>query len=546
VAVFATDGFENGAAGGSAGRAGDSPRRPTEAAGRSVRFPLANKSHACHHGPVIEDFERSYRAVQAKDARFDGWFFTAVTSTGIYCRPSCPAMTPKRGNVRFYPTAAAAQLAGFRACKRCQPDATPGSPEWNVRADVVGRAMRLIADGVVDREGVRGLAARLGYSERHLHRQLVAEVGAGPIALARAQRAQTARILIETTDLPFAQVTFGAGFASIRQFNDTVREVFATTPSELRRKARTGGRGANPAAPATGGSISLRLPVRQPFDGDGVLGFLGQRAVPGIEEVLSDTYRRTLSLPHGPAIINLTPRPDHVRCTLRLQDLRDLASAVQRARRVMDLDADPVAVAELLGQDELLAPLVAKSPGRRSPGHADGAELALRAVLGQQVSLAGARTHAVRLVMAAGAPLDEPDGDLTHLFPTADMVAELEPAQLAMPDRRNVTVRLLAAGLADGSIVVDPGADRARLDAQLKALPGIGPWTASYIAMRGLGDPDVFLPADLGLRHALEHLGVPGDPRSAAARAEAWRPWRSYALHHLWASRARPPERTQP
>ena len=504
----------------------------------AVRFPLAGRPEECHDRIVIEDFERCYRAVQGKDARFDGWFFTAVTSTGIYCRPSCPAITPKRANVRFYPTAAAAQLAGFRACKRCRPDATPGSPEWNMRADVVGRAMRLIADGVVDRDGVRGLAARLGYSERHLHRQLTAEVGAGPIALARAQRAQTARILIETTELPFAQVAFGAGFASIRQFNDTVREVFASTPTELRAKARPFGHARSaPAADLAGlGRIALRLAVRQPFDGDGLLAFLGPRAVPGIEELTGATYRRTLDLPHGPAVIDLTPAPDHVRCAVRLHDLRDLASAVQRARRLLDLDADPTAVSDVLGDDELLAPLVAKSPGRRSPGHVDGAELATRAVLGQQVSVTAARTHTARLVMAVGTRLDRPDGGLTHLFPAPAAVADLDPALLAMPASRRRTILGLAAALAGGEITIDAGTDRARLERQLTGLPGIGPWTAAYIALRGLGDPDVFLPSDLGVRRALERLGIPADPRHAASRAQAWRPWRSYALHHLWAS----------
>jgi AraC family transcriptional regulator of adaptative response / DNA-3-methyladenine glycosylase II len=447
-------------------------------------------------------------------------------------------MTPKRANVSFHPTAAAAQQAGYRACKRCRPDATPGSPEWNVRADVVGRAMRLIADGAVDREGVSGLAARLGYSERQLHRQLVAEVGASPIALARAQRAQTARVLIETTDLPFAHVAFGAGFASIRQFNDTVREVFASTPTELRRRRRSM-RGQDSVSTATAvgaGSISLRLPVRQPFDGDDGLAFLALRAVPGIEEVVGGTYRRTLSLPHGSAVIELTPRPDHVACTLHLGDLRDLASAVQRARRLFDLDADPAAVSELLGGDPLLAALVAKAPGRRSPGHVDGPELAVRAVLGQQVSLAGARTHTARLVRAAGVPLEQPDGGLTHLFPPPAAVAALDSGHLAMPERRKATIRRLAAGIVDGTLVIDAGSDRAHLEAQLEALPGVGGWTASYIAMRGLSDPDVFLPTDLGVRRALERLGEAADPRSAADRAEAWRPWRSYALHHLWAS----------
>jgi AraC family transcriptional regulator, regulatory protein of adaptative response / DNA-3-methyladenine glycosylase II len=286
---------------------------------------------------VIEDFDQCYRAVRSKDARFDGWFVTAVTSTGIYCRPSCPAITPKRANVRFLPSAAAAQRAGFRACKRCRPDASPGSPEWNLRADAVGRAMRLIRDGAVEREGVTGLARRLGFSERHLHRQLVAELGAGPLALARAQRAQTARLLIETTTLPFTDVAFAAGFPSIRQFNETVREVFATTPTALRRGGareprhrhhRDGGRVA--AAPV----LTLRLRHRAPLDAAGLLAFLGARAVPGVEawDPLRGVYRRVLTLPHGPGVAVLAPGDpsggDHVRCELRLTDLRDLAAAV--------------------------------------------------------------------------------------------------------------------------------------------------------------------------------------------------------------------------
>jgi AraC family transcriptional regulator of adaptative response / DNA-3-methyladenine glycosylase II len=484
---------------------------------------------------VVEDFERCYRAVQGRDARFDGWFVTAVTSTGIYCRPSCPAITPKPANVRFYPTAAAAQLTGFRACKRCRPDAAPGSPEWNTRADVVGRAMRLIADGVVDRDGVRGLATRLGYSERHLHRQLVAEVGAGPLALARAQRAQTARVLIETTALPVAQVAFGAGFASIRQFNDTVRAVFGATPTALRRAARRRPATTRRGSPAIAGTIDLRLAVRQPFDGGPLLAFLGRRAVPGVEERTGATYRRTLRLPHGPAVVELTPRPDHVACRVRLADLRDLTQAVQRSRRVLDLDADPIAVGELLGADPLLAPLVAKAPGLRSPGHADGPELAVRAVVGQQVSLAAASTHAARLVTAIGIPLAVPDGGLTHLFPDPAALAEVDDRHLALPGSRRRTLRLLAAKLADGTITIDPGTDRVALERQLTALEGVGPWTAAYVAMRGLGDPDVFLPSDLGVRHALALAGAPNDPRRAAALAESWRPWRSYALHHLWA-----------
>ncbi|HEY2636214.1 MAG TPA: DNA-3-methyladenine glycosylase 2 family protein, partial [Solirubrobacteraceae bacterium] len=252
------------------------------------------------------DPERCWRAVEAEDPRFDGWFFVGVTSTGIYCRPSCPARTPKRANVRFYPTAAAAQGAGFRACKRCRPDATPGSPDWDRRADLVGRAMRLIADGVVDREGVPGLARRLGYTERHVHRALVAVAGAGPLALARAQRAQTARVLLETTAMPVTGVAFAAGFRSVRQFNATIREVFALAPRDLRARARRGGR-----APDSG-AIVLRLPFRAPGDAAGVVDHLARRAVPGVEEVVDGAYRRSLRLPHGPGTVELRPAGDHL------------------------------------------------------------------------------------------------------------------------------------------------------------------------------------------------------------------------------------------
>ena len=303
----------------------------------------------CNSRYVHEDFDRCYRAVQSKDPRFDGWFVTAVLTTKIYCRPSCPARSPFARNVRFYPTAAAAQRAGFRACKRCRPDASPGSPEWNTRGDVVARAMRLIADGEVDRIGVTGLAARLGYTPRQLERLLQAEVGAGPLALARAQRAQTARILIETTDLPFGDVAFAAGFASIRQFNDTVREVFETTPTALRRRA-TGrsGRG----APAATGALSLRLPLRTPFAYEGVFGHLAATAVPGCEEVRDGAYRRTLRLRSGNGIVSLTPTPDHVRCLLLVDDFRDVSAAIARCRRLLDLDADPEAVVETLSSDD--------------------------------------------------------------------------------------------------------------------------------------------------------------------------------------------------
>src|SRR5271165_1572462 len=386
------------------------------------------------------DRDRCVRAVRSKDARFDGWFYTAVQTTGIYCRPSCPVVPPKPQNMRFFPSAAAAQQAGFRACKRCRPDASPGSPEWDVRADVVARAMRLIADGVMDDGGVPALASRLGYSVRQVERQLLAELGAGPLALARAQRAQTARLLIETTALPMGDVAFAAGFASIRTFNDTVREVFALSPSQLRERASRGRSGT--------GSLSLRLPFRAPLQPENLFGHLAATAVPGVEEWRDGAYRRTLRLPHGHGIAELRPLPDHVSCLLTLTDLRDLASAISRCRRLLDLDADPVAIGDLLSTDHALAPLVRKAPGRRVPRTVDAAEFAIRAVLGQQISTAAAQTHAGRLAAEHGDRVDDPSGGLTRLFPAVDVLAGLDPAALALPASRRETFAALTTGLA--------------------------------------------------------------------------------------------------
>jgi AraC family transcriptional regulator of adaptative response / DNA-3-methyladenine glycosylase II len=469
---------------------------------------------------VIDD-EQRYQAAVSKDARFDGVFFIGVTSTGIYCRPSCPAITPKRANMRFYRSAAAAQEAGFRACKRCRPDASPGSPEWNIRADVVGRAMRLIGDGVVDRDGVAGLAGRLGYEQRQVRRVITAELGAGPLAIARAQRAQTARLLTETTRLPLSEIAFAAGFTSIRQFNATMHEVFAATPSELRTKSRH--------VPGAPGTLSLRLPYRTPIDLDRMFRFLAARAIPGVESASDTEYRRTMLLPHGTGIVTLTAdAAGYVSCDLRLADLRDLTTAVQRCRRLLDLDADTSPICDVLGKDPLLAPLVTAYPGRRVPGHVDGDELAVRAVLGQQVSVAAARKLGSRLVAAYGKPLEQPDGDLTHCFPSSATLASVDPSTLPMPRSRAGALVGLATALAAGRVSLDPGADREQTFAQLIALPGIGPWTASYICMRALSDPDAFLPGDVGVRDALRLLGGAPDENT-------WRPWRSYAVQHLWA-----------
>src|ERR1700761_7622285 len=532
------------------------------------------------------DDEQQYAAASSRDTRFDGVFVTAVRTTGIYCRPSCPAMTPRRENVVFYPTAAAAQQAGFRACKRCRPDASPGSPEWNVRSDVAGRAMRLIADGVVDRSGVSGLADSLGYSSRQVGRLLTAEVGAGPLALARAQRARTARVLVETTSLPMGDIAFAAGFTSIRQFNATMLEVYDTPPSVLRERAmrregsararaHAGARRSVPGAVAaagpaglarpagaegnvdggTTGVLHLRLPFRPPIDARRMFGFLAARAIPGIEVASPDEYKRTISLPNGFGILSLrpVPRSSWVDCSLVLSDLRDVTSAVQRCRRLLDLDPDPCAISGFFLDDPVVAPLAAGCPGRRAIGAVDGNEIAVRAILGQQVSVAAARRLGARLVALCGTPLPESvamagpqlpaadevpvAGELTHVFPDAATIAGLDPAVLPMPLARGRALVTLAAALASGAVSLDPGADRSAVEAQLLKLPGIGPWTAGYIRMRALSDPDVFLPGDVGVLRALRAIG--GGSRSAAEALSAvdrWRPWRSYAVHHLWAA----------
>ncbi|CAN5474581.1 AlkA N-terminal domain-containing protein [soil metagenome] len=480
------------------------------------------------------DHEQCYRALSSRDVRFDGRFYAEVRTTGICCRPSCPARTPRPGNVEFVPTAAAAQQHGFRACKRCRPDATPGAPDWDIRADLVARAMRLIGDGVVDREGLAGLASRLGYSSRHVTRLLVDELGAGPTALARSQRARTARVLLETTDVSVTDVAFAAGFASVRQFNETVRAVYAASPTELRRAAAPSV--ARPAPPLGGGdaAVTVRLAARRPFAVDDVFRFLATRAVPGIEVGDVASYRRTLRLPHGHGVVSLEPDDAAVRASFRLQDWRDLAPAVERVRRLLDLDADPTAVDHVLEACGVIGPLVRATPGRRVPGSVDPFETAVRAVVGQQISVAGARTVAGRIVAAAGERLAMADEHLTHVFPTPDGIMAVADEHLSMPATRRSTLRAVAAAVIEGSLALHHGADRDEVRGRLLGLRGVGPWTAEYVVMRGLHDPDAFLPTDLGVRHALERAGA------HAGAVERWRPWRSYALHHLWASLAQP------
>jgi AraC family transcriptional regulator of adaptative response / DNA-3-methyladenine glycosylase II len=502
---------------------------------------------------VLFDFDRCYAAVAARDRRFDGQFITAVRTTGIYCRPSCPATAPKRLNVEFLATAAAAQLRGYRACRRCRPDAVPGSPGWNAGADLAARAMRLITDGVIERDGVPGLAARLGYSTRQLGRALTAELGAGPVALARAHRAQSARTLIETTALSMADVAFAAGFASVRQFNDTIRAVYAVSPTTLRGEAaRRAGR-----PEPTPGTIALRLPLRPPYDAAGLFGFLASRAIAGVEVADEHGYARTLRLPHGPAVLSLAPgtRPggavEHLAARLRLTDVRDLAAAVARLRRLADLDADPAAVDAQLAADPALAAPVARVPGIRLPGTVEPTEIVLRALLGQQVTVAAARTAAARLTEHLGEPLPGGSADgwgdgsgegLTRLFPTPAVIAERGAEVLRGPARRTAAILGVAAAMADDSLRVHPGRDPEELRAELTALPGVGPWTAGYILMRVLGATDELLVSDVALAKGAIALGVAVAGRAGQAElgehGRRWRPWRSYAGMHLWRASA--------
>ncbi|MFT4201118.1 Ada metal-binding domain-containing protein [Gordonia sp. (in: high G+C Gram-positive bacteria)] len=462
------------------------------------------------------DFERCYRALESRDARFDGQFFVVVASTGIYCRPSCPARTPKRANVDFVPTAAAAQRRGFRACRRCLPDAVPGSPRWDHAADVAARAMRLIADGVVDRDGVGGLAATLGYSTRQLERILTAELGAGPLALARAQRATNARILLTRTDLPMSEVSYAAGFASVRQFNDTIRAVFAASPTELR------GTPARRSGPPQ--SLALRLPFRKPLNREWLQLHLATHAIPGHGTATS----RILSLPHGPALADIDLRDDFVALRLSHLDLRDLPAAVSRIRRLLDLDADIEAVESVLGASAL-GPLVRAAPGVRVPGSCDPFASIVATMVGQQISTAAARTHLGRLVAELGepAPWTSDDGP-DRLFPTPLALAEHGERVLRGPQRRIEAIVALARAVADGQMELHAGVDASELRVALLARPGIGAWTADYLAMTVAGDPDVLLDTDLVVAKAATALSI--DTRALADVA----PWRSYASMHLW------------
>ncbi|GAA3929992.1 Ada metal-binding domain-containing protein [Microbacterium soli] len=482
-------------------------------------------------------FDERYRAISARDARFDGQFVMAVRSTGIYCRPSCPARTPKPANVTFYPTSAAAHEAGYRACKRCLPEATPGSPAWDARGDAAARAMRLITAGVVEREGVTGLARRLGYSSRHLTRLLTAELGAGPLALARAHRAHTARMLLVGTDMPVSEVAFSAGFTSIRQCNDTIRQVFDMTPGQLRATRRH--RNAESTDAVTPGAIDLVLAHRTPIDTAGVFAWMSARALAGMETATATSFARHLRMPGGPAHLEI--RQDTkgaLRLRARVTRLGDLAPLVAIARRLFDLDADPAGIDQALSAHPPLAPLVAAIPGIRVPGAADPHEMLIRAMVGQQITVAAARTVLTALTERLG----ERTVDGGILFPTMTAIAEHGAEVLRGPSARIRAVTGAAAALASGDLVLTVGDAAAEQRARLLAMPGIGPWTADYVRMRVIGDPDVLLPGDVAMRAGAAASGLPSEPRAIEAWAGRIAPWRSYLTAHLWrAAPIRPP-----
>ncbi|WP_084126934.1 DNA-3-methyladenine glycosylase 2 family protein [Demequina sp. NBRC 110054] len=505
------------------------------------------------------DDDTRYAVIRGRDARYDGQFFTAVLTTGIYCRPSCPARTPARQNVRFYRTSAAAQSAGFRSCRRCRPEAVPGSPDWDASGDVAARAMRLIDDGVVDRDGVEGLSARLGYSSRQLQRILVDELGAPPLALATAHRLHSARALLEHTDLPVTQVALTAGFGSVRQFNDAARRAWGLSPSQVREGRRSRRGAVGPQDDAGTVTVDLRLGTREPFDGARALGFLAARAIEGVERVEPGTaHTRTMRLHHGPARARLAPDATGVHVRLELADPRDLGSAVARCRALLDLDADPVAVAEALSRSEALAPHVATAPGLRVPGSVDRFEAMMRAIVGQQVSVVGARRTLSLLAErwgervalegeadgdgAAGAGAAAAQGDVarsapdarpTLLLPTAEALLDVDPEGGLMPASRWRALLGVARAVVDGEIDTSLGADRAEVRSRLLALPGIGPWTVEYVMLRGYGDPDAFPGTDLVLRRE-----IGGEAKDVSPTAESWRPWRAYAAQHLWTANA--------
>ncbi len=474
------------------------------------------------------DREACYAALKARDRRFDGRFYTCVASTGIFCRPICPAPPPKLENCTFLPSAAAAHAAGYRPCLRCRPEVAPGVAGWRGTANTVSRALALIAEGALDTDNIDGLSERLGVTSRHLRRLFDRHVGASPIEVVQAHRILLAKRLISDTSLPMTDVALAAGFRSVRRFNGAIRATYDRAPTELRRSGR------KPAPDA--GTIRLRLPYTPPYDWPAILSFLGQRAIPGVETVANNSYCRTIAIGEAVGALTVTAdrRKNRLLADITLNRVRALAAIVARLRRLFDLDAEPNAIRTHLGNDPMLAAVIAARPGLRVPGAWDSFELAVRAILGQQVSVAGARTLAARLTNRFGRQAPEAVRGLSHLFPQPEDLAAADLAVIGMPRARAKAIGALARAVIDDPDLLLPFGTLEETQARLCALPGIGPWTAQYIAMRGLSMPDAFPTGDIGVLRALEDGGRRPTAKQADAAAEHWRPWRAYAVLHLW------------
>jgi len=485
------------------------------------------------------DFEACRRAFVTRDARFDGRVFAGVKTTGIYCRPICPARTPKPENMTFYPTAAAAQEAGYRPCLRCRPEASPDLGAWRGTSNTVSRALALIESGALDAGDVDALAARLGVGERQLRRLFRQHLGAAPITVAQTRRVLLAKQLIQETRLPMAEVALASGFGSVRRFNETFQQLFGRPPGDLRRLSGE--------ASAAAAGVTVKLPYRAPYDWEAIIGFLTARAIPGVETVSARRYARTLSVDGAAGVVVVTPgASDFLVAEIRLPKLGALPAVIARIRRVFDLTADPQLIGAHLAQDPALAPLVEARPGLRAPGAWDGFEMAVRAILGQQITVAAARNLAAKLVASYGAPIEDaaagPLG-LTHVFPTPARLAGEDIAALGMPKARGRALAALAGTVAADPAIFTPRADLESAIAALSALPGVGEWTAQYIALRELREPDAFPHADIGLLRAMAGPdGARPTPDQLLARSQGWRPWRAYAAQHLWAADAAAPD----
>ncbi len=476
------------------------------------------------------DQDRCYRALKSRDARFDGQFFTAVRTTGVYCRPICPAPTPKRRNVTFYACAAAAQEAGYRPCLRCRPETSPGTPAWQGTSATVSRALRLIGEGALDEGSVEALGDRLGVGGRHLRRLFMEHLGVTPVAVAQTRRLHFAKKLIDETPLSMSDIAFSAGYSSIRRFNTAFKNVYGRPPREMRRAS-------DKSPPVAGAPLKLRLTYRPPFDWDGLLAFFTDRATAGIESVQDGTYRRSFQVGDTIGTMDVGHEPDKRALTLslRMSDARYLQSITARVRQMFDLESDPSVIAAALRRDPFLRPVLKKHPGLRVPGAWDPFELAVRVILGQQISVKGATTLAGRVAKTFGRPLGEfASGDVTHLSPRPEDLADADLGGLGIVGARIRAIQEMARAMIDGRVRLDGSMEFDEAVAAIVALPGLGPWSAHVIAMRVLREPDAFPAADLGIIRALSEDEKKPSPREVLARSEKWSPWRAYAALYLW------------